>query len=233
MLLKIHIREAGYDGGSILADCELEVDRKEIVALLGRNGVGKTTLMRAAMGLLPKTRGAVVLNGNEIIAFPPARRARLGIAYVPQGREIFSRLTVLENLRVSAIATNHDNPQDVGEVLKYFPILRERASDLAANLSGGQQQLLSIARALVTKPGTLLLDEPTEGLQPSLVDQIEDLLKTNVGSGMGILVAEQNLDFALRIASRIYVMDKGSIVRRLDHWEAKEDKNLLHELLGV
>ncbi len=223
----------GYGKTTILRDVCMSVAEGEIVALLGRNGAGKTTLLKYAMGLIDVFGGSVSLSGRSL---PPAaaRRARAGLGYVPQGRFVFPRLTVPENIAAAAIACGHSRREAVARAFADFPILEEKASSLAGSLSGGQQQILAIARALATKPKVLILDEPTEGVQPSIIDEIAGILKRlNADLGLSIVVAEQDLDFCLSLAERAYVLDKGAIARETTRQDLLADKDLLHELLGV
>ncbi len=180
MLLAIEGFATGYGQSRICEDVDLQVDDGELVCLLGRNGVGKTTLMRGIMGLLPQTKGRIRFDGQDITALPEFKRARLGIGYVPQGRLVFGRLTVAENLRSGTIigGTRLANGY-ASDVLDYFPILRERLNQKAGTMSGGEQQMLAIARALAGKPRLLLLDEPSEGIQPSIVQDIRDILQAD------------------------------------------------------
>jgi ABC-type branched-subunit amino acid transport system ATPase component len=232
-VLKISKASGGYAGTIIIRDIDLWVGEKEIVALLGRNGTGKTTLMKYIMGLVVGEAETISLNGHKL-PDSPARRARAGLGYVPQGRYIFPRLTVRENILASAVACRKDANQAVNEVFEELPLLASRPNILAGSLSGGQQQILSIGRALATNPKLLLLDEPTEGVQPSIVDEIEEMLvRLNRQRGIAVLLAEQNLDFALSLANRAYVMDKGRIAQAASREELLADKQVLHQLLGV
>jgi urea ABC transporter ATP-binding protein UrtE len=224
---------SGYGKTMIVRDVSLTVQAGEVVGLLGRNGVGKSTLMRLATGLLPATQGRVEIDGAT--APPsPAKRARLGIGYVPQGRYVFPRMTVIENIAVAAEANGHNGKHAVTEAMEDFPILKAKADDLAGGLSGGQQQILALARALAIQPRILLLDEPTEGVQPSIIDDISGILKRiNKERKIAILVAEQDLDFCLSIAERLYVMEKGQIRLETDRESFRANRQLQQELLGV
>lgn len=223
----------GYGKTTIIRDVSIAVHSGEVVALLGRNGVGKSTLMRFAVGLISPTGGSVKIEGTPAPQHP-AKRARLGLGYVPQGRFVFPRMTVFENIAVAAASNGHDAKQTVEEMLSDFPMLEPKLSDLAGGLSGGQQQVLALARALATRPKVLLLDEPTEGVQPSIIDEMAGVLKRiNKERRIAILVAEQNLDFCLSIAERAYVMEKGTIRLETDRESLLEDKSLQQELLGV
>jgi urea transport system ATP-binding protein len=190
------------------------VPQGSCTALLGRNGVGKTTLLRCLIGQLPVRSGSVLLDGKDLTRLPPYARARLGVGYVPQGREIFSRLTVAENLAVGESAAADRAPADRGELEALFPILKSMRSRRGGDLSGGQQQQLAIARALVARPRLLLLDEPTEGIQPSTIKEIEKVLRTLLERGMTVLLVEQYLDFALSLAQHYAILSRGEIVER-------------------
>ncbi len=213
-LLEIQGLVAGYAGARILDGVDLDVSAGGITCLLGRNGVGKTTTLEAVMGLVSPMAGSIRLDGAELRGLPANRIARAGIGYVPQGRRIFKGFTVEDNLRIGGLG--HDRPVDPA-LLDRFPLLRERYRQDAATLSGGEQQQLAIARALMGRPRVLLLDEPSEGIQPSLVERlagtIADIARAD---GIAVLLVEQNLDLALDLADRIAVMEKGRVVERLD-----------------
>ncbi|KAJ54706.1 ABC transporter ATP-binding protein [Actibacterium mucosum KCTC 23349] len=232
-MFKVSGATGGYGKTTIIRDVSLEVQPAEIVALLGRNGVGKSTLMRFATGLVKAQAGTVEIAG---VAAPPApsKRAKMGLGYVPQGRFVFPRMTVIENISVAAASNGFDAKQVVAELFEDFPLLVPKAHDLAGGLSGGQQQVLALARALAIRPKILLLDEPTEGVQPSIIDEMAGVLKrVNQEREIAILVAEQNLDFCLSIAERAYVMEKGAIRMETDRDSLLADKVLQQELLGV
>ena len=223
----------GYKKTTIIYESSLTVGEAEIVALLGRNGVGKSTLMKYAMGLIDNFGGSVSINGNSLPA-STAKRVKMGLGYVPQGRFVFPRLSVSENIVAAAIACGHDRKAAINSAFVDFPILKEKKDSLAGNLSGGQQQILSIARALATKPHVLLLDEPTEGVQPTIIDEIADILqRLNKERGLSILIAEQNLDFCLSLAERAYILNNGTITHETSKKDLLTNKALLHELLGV
>jgi urea transport system ATP-binding protein len=180
---------------------------------MGRNGVGKTTLLKSIMGLLKPRAGVITFQGHDLTTLSPDQRARRGIGYVPQGRDIFPDLTVLENLRVGLVARGESNGAIPDEIFQLFPVLKTMLTRKGGVLSGGQQQQLAIARTLVTRPTLLLLDEPTEGIQPSIIIEIEDVIRRMKEAGkMSILLVEQYVDFARRLADYVYVMEKGSIV---------------------
>ncbi len=232
-MFKVTGATGGYGKTTIIRDVSINVEAGEIVALLGRNGVGKSTFMRFATGLIKAEAGTVEI-GGEIAPPAPAKRARLGLGYVPQGRFVFPRMTVTENIAVAAAANGFDPKATVAEMLEDFPLLQPKAGDLAGGLSGGQQQVLALARALAIRPKILLLDEPTEGVQPSIIDEMAGVLKRiNQDHKIAILVAEQNLDFCLSIAERAYVMEKGAIRMETDRDSLRADKALQQELLGV
>lgn len=216
-LLQVSELRAGYEAGDVLQGVDLAIEPGEIVAVLGRNGVGKSTLMKALIGILPTRRGAIAYKGDAIAGLAADRRARLGIGYVPQGREIFPHLTVLENLRLGRLINTAAGALALDQVYGYFPFLKDRARQRGGTLSGGQQEMLAIARALVGRPDLLLLDEPSDGVQPSIVQEIGDfLVKLVAAQPIGILIVEQNIDLIQTVAQRAYVMDKGRLTAALD-----------------
>jgi urea transport system ATP-binding protein len=209
--LKIEGLEVAYGRTTVLFDVAFEVPGDGLVCVMGRNGVGKTTLLNTIMGILRPASGRIVLDGTDITGLRPDQRVRAGIAYVPQGRASFPQLTVSENLRVVAEACSSGQGA-IDEALELFPRLQPLLGRRAGFLSGGQQQQLAMARALVTKPRLLLLDEPTEGIQPSIILEIEDAIaKLNATSGLAILLVEQYMEFALRLATRYVVLDAGRV----------------------
>jgi urea ABC transporter ATP-binding protein UrtE len=206
---------AGYATGDVLQEVSIEVATGEIVGVLGRNGVGKTTLMRALIGLLSVRSGSILYRGGDITRQPANRRAALGIGYVPQGREVFAHMSVLDNLRMGQFI-NRAREFQPDEVYSYFPFLRDRSRQRAGTLSGGQQEMLAIARALVAGPDLLLLDEPSDGVQPSIVHDIGNFIVRLVEERpLGVLIVEQNIELMQRAAHRAYVMDKGRVVATL------------------
>lgn len=231
-MLELDSIEAGYGKTRVLNRVDLFVRRGERVALLGRNGMGKTTLLRTAIGLLSLWEGSIRLEGRDITKLPPFRRAWLGLGYVPQDRGLFPNLTVEQNLYLGTKAARQR--RDIPEfIFDYFPILKERRNQIGGTLSGGQQQMLAISRALVGNPSVLLLDEPSEGIQPNLVDRIGDELRSIASEhNIGILLVEQNLDLALRLAERCLVMEKGQIVHEGPP-KSFADEAMIREMLAV
>lgn len=203
-----------YGGSHILRDVNFELPPGKVTALLGRNGAGKTTLLRTLMGLIPAKSGKVSFDGRDLTAAPPYERARSGIGYVPQGREIFPRLTVAENLEMG-LATRPRGATLPERVHDMFPVLKQMLYRRGGDLSGGQQQQLAIARALAMQPKLLVLDEPTEGIQPSIIKDIERAIRTLAASGeMSILLVEQYYEFARSLADQYLVMERGEIIAR-------------------
>jgi urea transport system ATP-binding protein len=204
----------GYDESMILKNIDLEVGKEQVVALLGRNGVGKTTLLKTIMGILPARKGDILVENKSVRSTPTNLRARMGIGYVPQGRDIFPALTVWENLKVSIAASNLKDESRVDEVFELFPVLKEMLKRKGGVLSGGQQQQLAIGRALLTNPKLLIFDEPTEGIQPSIIDQIEDAIQViKKRHKVSIILVEQYLDFAKAASDFFYILERGSIVK--------------------
>ncbi|MEA3411715.1 MAG: urea ABC transporter ATP-binding subunit UrtE [Pseudomonadota bacterium] len=202
-----------YGESHTLWDVSLEVPQGACVCLMGRNGMGKTTLLKTVMGLLPARSGRILFDGGDIRGAPAEKRARIGIGYVPQGREIFSRLTVEENLRVGLSAMRRNGEALPERVLELFPVLKQMLRRRGGDLSGGQQQQLAIGRALALDPVLLILDEPTEGIQPNIVHEIGEIIRRlNREERLTVLLVEQKLHFARRVASNFTIMDKGRIV---------------------
>jgi urea transport system ATP-binding protein len=203
-----------YGGSHILRGVSFEAPSGQVTAVLGRNGVGKTTLLRALMGLVPVASGRVTFEGADVTRLPPQARAAAGIGYVPQGREIFPRLTVEENL-LMGLASRPRGASLPGRIYELFPVLKDMRSRRGGDLSGGQQQQLAIGRALAMGPRLLVLDEPTEGIQPSIIKDIERAIRTLAAEGaMAILLVEQYYDFSRSLADRYLVLQRGEVVRR-------------------
>ncbi|WP_371582901.1 urea ABC transporter ATP-binding subunit UrtE [Streptomyces sp. NBC_01314] len=210
-MLEINSVHAGYDRTTVLHGVTVSVPRDGVGAVLGHNGAGKSTLLRAAMGLLKPKSGTVLLDGEDITHLAPHQRVARGMAYVPQGQQSFPHLTTAENLQLVADG-RPDGREAVAEALDLFPVLRELSGRRAGLLSGGQRQQLAFARALITRPRLLLLDEPTEGIQPSVVAEIEEtILALTRRGGLSVLLVEQHVGFAMRAAQRYYVLEAGRV----------------------
>jgi urea ABC transporter ATP-binding protein UrtE len=219
----------------VLRGFNLAVGDREIITVLGRNGAGKTTLLRAIMGIVQLQSGNIRLEGQDISRLRTHERAQRGIAYVPQGRLVFPGLSVLDNLRVASYGTlQRDGSEALARVFADFPVLAEKRRARAGTLSGGQQQMLALARALMTNPRVLLLDEPSEGIQPSIVDQIADTVRAiHQERTISVVLVEQNLDFVATLATRAYVVDKGQVVGEFPANEILNNKELQREYMGV
>ena len=230
-MLEVRDLHAYYGEGHVLRGVDLNVERGEIVTLVGRNGAGKTTSLKCIMGLVVKRTGDIVFDGRPILALSSDRIARCGIGFVPEERGIYATLTVLENLTLPAIV----GPTDwtLERIFALFPILRQRAKAMGTTLSGGEQQMLAIARVLRSGARLILMDEPTEGLAPVIVDAIGELLLEIKKSGVTVLLVEQNLRFATRVADRHYLMVHGKIVDSMSYAAAIERESELLAHLGV
>jgi urea ABC transporter ATP-binding protein UrtE len=221
---------AAYGRIPILNRVNFQVDRAEVIGVLGHNGMGKTTLMRTLMGLMPATSGQVLYQDEEITREPPHVRARRGIGYVPQGRGIFPQLTVLNNLKIGAANADRDT---VERVVEGLPLLKPLLNRMGNALSGGEQQILAIARCLCAEPQLILLDEPTEGVQPSIVDQLEDILThLRINLRLTIVLVEQNLNFVADFADRVLIIQKGAIVNEMVPGALK-DPAIIDEFVGM
>lgn len=219
-LLEIKGLRSGYGAETVLQGVDMQIGRGEIVAVIGRNGVGKSTLMRTLCGLLRPSGGTIMLAGRDVTSDSADLRARAGIGYIPQGREVFPELTVRENLIVGEVAGKGRGTPDYETVYRFFPILKERAGQRAGTLSGGQQQQLAIGRAMMGNPSLMLLDEPSEGIQPSIIKDIaRNVRALNEQTNLAVLLVEQNLDLIVSMAQRGYVMEKGRLVAQLDRDE--------------
>ncbi len=233
-MLKIENIHSSYGGSRILQGIDMEIPRGKVVALMGRNGVGKTTLMKTVVGLVSPESGKIFLDHRDITGIPTYLVSRLGISYVPQGREIFPNFTVYENLKLGNIKEKRKNRVIPEYIYEYFPILKERKNQLAGFLSGGEQQMLAIARALVSSPQLILLDEPSEGIQPTIVKQIAKILaKINQEKDITILVVEQNVNLVLDIAGECFFMEKGRIVDHVETEILRKDDGLIAKHLAI
>jgi branched-chain amino acid transport system ATP-binding protein len=231
-MLEIRDIHCAYDKAQILQGVSLSVSPGEILCVMGRNGAGKTTTLKAIMGLVRTTSGSISLDGEEISRLPAHNIARLGLGYVPQGRRLFSELTVAENLEIG-LMTRRSGVKTRDRVLEIFPRLRERLNQRAETLSGGEQQMLATARALCLKPGVLLLDEPTEGLQPSMIEQIRQVILAMKNEGVAIILVEQRVDAVLAIADRITFIENGHSRETLKAEKLDRDNEYLARYVGV
>jgi branched-chain amino acid transport system ATP-binding protein len=221
-----------YGDSYVIQGVSLEVAKGTVVALLGRNGVGKTTLIRSIVGFTPARRGAILFNGRDITRVDSYRIIRLGIGLVPQGRRVFPSLTVKENLAIAERCSDASG-WDFAKIYSLFPRLQERRDQRANTLSGGEQQMLAIARALISNPLFILMDEPTEGLAPVLVREVGDAILRLKKEGLSIFLVEQNLAFARRFADYVHLMSKGQIVYSSTPQQLWEDQEAKHRYLGV
>jgi branched-chain amino acid transport system ATP-binding protein len=231
-VLRIADLEAWYGESHILHGVELTVREGEVVTLLGRNGAGRTTTLRAIMGLVGARAGSVLIDGLETVRLAPHRIARLGVGYCPEERGIFSSLTTEENLQLPP-RLNGGQAMQLDEIYDIFPQLRERASSPGTRLSGGEQQMLAVARILRTGARLLLLDEISEGLAPVIVQKLGEVIRTLREKGFTVVLVEQNFRFAAPLADRFYVMESGRIVKQFEQSELRSQVGLLHEYLGV
>ena len=229
-MLTVKNLNAYYGKIHILQGINLEVQNSDFIGLIGRNGVGKTTTLKSIMHLLSTVTGEVTFEGKNLKKIEPHIIQSLGIGYVPQGRGIFPTLTVKENLEISLVNKNEKN---IDEVLERFPRLKERYKQMGGTLSGGELQMLAIARCLVAKPKLLILDEPTEGIMPLLVQQIRNELKNINNQGVAILLVEQNVQTALKLCKKIYIMEKGKIVHEDNSKSLKNNHEILKRYLGI
>lgn len=232
-MLEVNGLCTGYGSIPVLYDVALSVKRGEAIGILGHNGMGKTTLLRTLIGALPVTAGTIRFNGDDVTALPPHARAKRGVAYVPQGREIFPALSAYDNLRLGLVKTGRKPEEAIGALLEDFPRLRPLLDRQGGALSGGEQQLLALARALAGEPSMLLLDEPTEGIQPSIIEEIaETLVSLREKRGLTIVLVEQNLDFIAAVSQRVLVIRRGRIGDEIPR-EHLTDLDRISEYTGV
>lgn len=231
-MLELSKIQSGYGRVQVLFDVSLTAKAGEITCIMGRNGAGKTTTLKTIMGMLPMTSGAISLDGVDLASLPPHKIPTSGIAYVPQGRRLFSELTVAQNLEVGLLHTA-DKAATREEVLTLFPRLRERLKQQADTLSGGEQQMLAMGRALCLRPKVLLLDEPTEGLQPSMIDLIRDVVIQMKSRNLAVILVEQRIDAVLNIADQVVFVENGRSLETTDTDALRENPEKLHHYLGV
>jgi branched-chain amino acid transport system ATP-binding protein len=231
-MLTIENFDSYYGQSQALRGFSITVSPGEVLCLLGRNGAGKTTALKSIMGIVPPRRGRIVLGETDLTGLAPNRIPMAGLGYVPQGRRLFSELTVRENLEIG-LMTRKSGPQALERALSYFPALRERFSQRSGTLSGGEQTMLAMARALCIEPTILMLDEPTEGLMPSMIATIRDVVIRLRDEGVGVLLVEQRIDAVLPVANRIAFMDHGEIKAELGIEAVRADPAILKTYLGV
>jgi len=231
MLEVLHI-DAGYGDAPVLRDVSLRVDAEEILCVLGRNGAGKTTLMKAIMGLVPLSSGQIRLNGKDIGILPPHLVPGEGVGYVPQGRRLFGELSVAENLEIGLL-NSKDRSRLGQQVFEVFPRLEERLSQRANTLSGGEQQMLATARAMCVGPRVMLFDEPTEGLQPSMIAAIRDVIRKMRANGVAVVLIEQRIDAVLDLADRVMFLENGHARETVSAAKLRADRRLLARYVGV
>lgn len=232
MLLELTDVTVSYGQTPVLFGVNMVINQGDIACLLGRNGVGKTTLLRSVIGLNKVLSGNIVFDADEITKVPTYKRARYGISYIPQGREIIPYLSVLDNLKLGMSAAQKKFRKIPDEIFEFFPMLKQHLSRQGGLLSGGQQQQLAIARGLMSNPKIMLLDEPTEGIQPSIVQEIEDTLKRiNREKGITLIVVEQKVDFARQLAQKFFIMEKGAVVANGATSDLSDD--LVHKYLAI
>ncbi len=230
-MLELNDIHTYYGRSHILQGISMDLQKGEVICLLGRNGAGKTTTLRSIMGFNPPRRGSIKFEGVDLAKLPPYEICRLGIGYVPQDRRIFPTLSVEDNLDV--VERKVEGGWTVEKIFSTFPILKPLKSRKGRHLSGGEQQILAVARPLMTNPKLLLLDEPSEGLAPLIVRAIEELVKEIITTGISVILAEQNMRFAMNIAQRGYIIDKGRIHHQGTIEELKEDKEIIGKYLAV
>jgi branched-chain amino acid transport system ATP-binding protein len=234
-MLRVRNLDAWYGASHALQDINLEVAKGEIVCLIGRNGAGKTTTLKSVMGLMDRARGSVMFKGNELLGQPAHRRFALGLAYVPEERRIVQGLSVRENLRLGLVASPEKKREAelIEGIAEIFPRLAERLDQEAVTMSGGEQQMLAIARAMIAKPDLIMLDEPSEGIMPVLVDEMFELFRNMKAQGTTVLLVEQNVELALDIADRAYVLDQGAVVYQASARDLLEDTEIKERYCSV
>jgi branched-chain amino acid transport system ATP-binding protein len=231
-MLNLQNIQSGYGAVQVLFDLSFNAKAGEIICIMGRNGAGKTTTLKTIMGLLPLSSGKITLNGTDLSSIAPHKISQQGIAYVPQGRRLFSELSVAQNLEVGLLHTP-DKAQTREELLTLFPRLRDRLKQQANTLSGGEQQMLAMARALAIKPSVLLLDEPTEGLQPSMIDLIRDVVIKMKEQKLAVVLVEQRVDAVLNIADQVVFVENGRGLETTDTEALRAEPEKLYRYLGV
>jgi len=231
-MLDVRDINTSYGDVQILRDLSLSVDSGEVLCMLGRNGAGKTTALKAIMGLVKPRSGSIVLDGTELTALPAHSVPKQGIAYVPQGRRLFAELTVAENLEIGLMARDKDRAT-LERTLDLFPVLRERMKQRSGTLSGGEQQMLAMARALCLEPKVLLLDEPTEGLMPSMIATIRDSVSELRNQGVAVILVEQRVDAVLPVADRVAFIENGRTRDTVPVETLRDDLSLVHKYVGV
>jgi branched-chain amino acid transport system ATP-binding protein len=234
-MLQVQNLNAWYGSSHVLQDVGLEVNKGEIVCLIGRNGAGKTTTLKSIIGLMSKTKGSAMFKGQDVLGLPAHARYKLGLAYVPEERRIVQGLTVRENLRLGLVASpdKKEETQRIARIAEIFPRLAERLGQEAITMSGGEQQMLAIARAMISRPDLIMLDEPSEGIMPVLVDEMFELFAKMKAEGTTILLVEQNVELALGIADRAYVLDQGAIVHQARAAELLADDEIKERYCSV
>ena len=234
-MLEVSNLNAWYGASHVLQDVSIEVAKGEIVCLIGRNGAGKTTTLKSIMGLMERTSGSAVFKGKQLLNQPAHMRFALGLAYVPEERRIVQGLSVRENLRLGLVASPEKKREAelIADIARIFPRLAERLDQEAVTMSGGEQQMLAIARAMIAKPDLIMLDEPSEGIMPVLVDEMFELFRAMKAQGTTVLLVEQNVELALDIADRAYVMDQGAVVHHASARELLADNEIKERYCSV
>jgi len=234
-MLEVSNLDAWYGASHVLQDVSIEVAKGEIICLIGRNGAGKTTTLKSIMGLMDRTRGSAIFKGKQLLNQPAHMRFALGLAYVPEERRIVQGLSVRENLRLGLVASPERKRETelIADIARIFPRLAERLDQEAVTMSGGEQQMLAIARAMIAKPDLIMLDEPSEGIMPVLVDEMFELFRAMKAQGTTVLLVEQNVELALEIADRAYVMDQGAVVHHASARELLTDNEIKERYCSV